>query len=931
MRKFSAIVSVILGLLFAFCACTNGDTHTTHEDNDGDGICDVCGETVSTANPEPAEEYTLPLENGKNQITFYFNRAAGNYEKCDIWMWEEGGAEGRGFLLHECEYGAKAVMNIDENTMRVGFIVRTNCSEPGGTAWGTATKDATQDDRFISIKERETVVYLKGGDKKAYSSPDGGITLVEMKSVDMADLRDLFTIRYAVSSASAMCIDIGEVKLLDSDGNEVKIAKISSISKLQAQIKTESELALDKAYTLCVGDLDPVPVVPITYFNSDDFGERYNYDGKLGVELTDTQTVFRLWAPTASKVQLNLFAAGDGGAAERTALLERGDKGVWTYTENANLSGKYYTYTVKTSAGEQEAVDPYAVSAGLNGNRGMILDLASTDPQNWNKQLFVPSTATDGKFNYTDAELWEIHVRDFSNTITDSNLPASYRGKFMAFTKTGLKNSAGIPVGVDYLKELGITHVHLLPSYDYATVDESQADGFNWGYDPKNYNVPEGSYSTNPRDGAVRVNEFKKMVQALHEQGIGVVMDVVYNHTHGLDSNFNKIVPYYYYRFQTNGKPSNGSGCGNETASDRYMFGRYMLDSVTYWMREYNVDGFRFDLMGLHDTATMKAIEKAVHEINPNALIYGEGWTGGSTTLDAAMQSTLTNLKTVNSAVGGDKYNHTNGIAMFNDVLRDALKGSTNGRDTGFATGADETLSQAIRFGVNGGVNNIGFGTANNKGSWNTYNPSNLVNYASAHDNLSLWDKICFAYGEGAETLDARLRRNRLSAAIVQTSLGIPFMQAGEEMLRQKKNADGTYNENSYNSSDAVNNLKWDKLTQASDEYAMMQYYKGLIAFRKAHTTLRLPLASDRGTTVNVLDKTATKGAVIAFTMNNPYTDETLYVVYNAGLSAANVTLPYGTWDLFINGTAAGTTAIQSGLSGAQTIEAISCYVFVKN
>lgn len=932
MRKVYAVISLILGMLFAFCACTSGNGgHTVHEDEDGNGKCDVCGEDVSAQSSGSDEEYTIPLEDGKNQITFYYNRSAGNYDKCDIWMWEEGGAEGRGFLLYECEYGAKAVINIDENCARVGFIVRTNCSDPGGTSWGTATKDGTQDDRFVSIKERETFVYLKGGDKKAYSSSDGGKTLVEIKSVDMADLRDLRTVQYAVSSASAMTTEIGSVKLKDGGGNEVKIAEIKSVSKLHAQIKTESELSLNKAYTLYVGDLEPVPVVPITYFNSTDFAERYHYEGKLGVELTETQTVFRLWAPTASEVKLNLFAAGDGGSAERTVALERGEKGVWTYIENGNLKGKYYTYTVKTSAGEQEAVDPYAVSAGLNGNRGMILELSETNPQGWSNELFVPSTATNGKFNYTDAELWEVHVRDFSNRITDSNLPADYRGKYMAFTRTGLKNASGIPVGVDYLKELGITHVHLLPSYDYATVDESRNDGFNWGYDPKNYNVPEGSYSTNPRDGAVRVNEFKQMVQALHAQGIGVVMDVVYNHTSGLDSNFNKIVPYYYYRFQTNGKPSNGSGCGNETASDRYMFGRYMLDSVTHWLKEYNVDGFRFDLMGLHDTDTMKAIERAVHEINPNALIYGEGWTGGSTTLAGGNQSTLANIKTVNGAVGGDKNNHTNGIAMFNDVIRDAIKGSTNGRDTGFATGADESLSGAVRFGVNGGVNNAGFGTSNNKGSWNTYNPSNIVNYASAHDNLSLWDKICYAYGEDADTLDARLRRNRLSAAIVQTSLGIPFMQAGEEMLRQKKNADGTYNDNSYNSSDEVNNLKWDKLTRTSDEYAMMRYYSGLIAFRKAHSTLRMPLAADRGVTVNALDKTATKGAVIAFTMNNPYNGEKIYVVYNAGAAAVNVTLPEGSWNLFIDGRTSGTTAIKSGLTGSQAIEGISCYVFVKN
>ena len=932
MKKIYTAMALLLAMLFTFCACTNGGgtDHTEHIDENQDGVCDVCGNKISDdKEPSDDEEYTLPRVDGMNQITFYFNRALG-YENCDIWMWEEGGAEGRGFLLHECAYGAKAVMNIDENCSRVGFIVRTGCSNPGGTTWGDATKDATQDDRFITIKEEETFVYLKAGDPKAYTSPDGGVTLVEMKSIDMADLRDPQTIRYSVSSASAMSTDVSEVKVIDGNGEEIEIAQINKLSSISATIKTKSELALDKAYTLHIVGLDPVPIVPITYFSSNVFAENYNYDGELGVELTATQTIFRLWAPTASSVKLNLFDAGNGGAATKTVELQRGEKGVWTHTENSNLNGKYYTYTVATSAGTQEAVDPYAVSAGVNGNRGMILDLDSTDPNGWTNDLFVPSTATDGKFNYTDAELWEIHVRDFSNTITDSKLPANYRGKFMAFTVTGLKNSAGIPVGVDYLKELGITHVHLMPSYDYSTVDEASGTGFNWGYDPKNYNVPEGSYSTNPNDGSVRVNEFKQMVAALHAQGIGVVMDVVYNHTSGLDSNLNKIVPYYYYRFKTDGKASNGSGCGNETASDRFMFRKYMIDSVTYWMKEYNVDGFRFDLMGLHDTATMQEIEQAVHAINPNALIYGEGWTGGGTTLDTGDQSTLANIRIVNSKVGGVSGNHTNGIAMFNDVLRDAIKGSTNGSDTGFATGAQGSYSGMIRFGVNGGVANPAFGTANNKGSWTAYNPTNIVNYASAHDNLSLWDKICYAYGEEASTLEDRLARNRLAAAIVQTSLGIPFMQAGEEMLRDKKNANGTYNENSYNSPDSVNNLKWDRLTSSSNEYKMMQYYKGLIAFRKAHSTLRLPVSSDRGVTVNTIDSLATSGAVIAFMMSNPYSSERIYVVYNAGATAVDVGLPAGTWGLYINGTTAGTDALATGLRDEYTVNALSCYVFVK-
>lgn len=908
MRKVSRILIVLLALTFLLSACNTqtDDLHKKPADKDSDA------------------EYTLPRENGKNQITFYFYRPSGIYDDCDIWMWEEGGAEGRGFALHECFYGAKAVMNIDEATTRVGFIVRTGCSDPGGTSWGTATKDATQDDRFISIKDEETFVYLQAGDERAYSSTDGGSTLTEIRTTDMADLRDLKTIRFKVSAPSAMTTDISQIKIVSDDGTEAEIDSIVKVSNLQGTIKLKQELTLDVAYTLQVGELDPVPIVPITYFGSTEFAEAYNYDGKLGVELSGTQTTFRLWAPTAASVILNLYNAGDGGEPIKTVPLIKGDKGLWQYTEQENLHGKYYTYTVKTSVGTNEAVDPYAVSAGVNGNRGMILDLSKTNPAGWTAEPFIPSIAKGGSFNYTDAELWEVHVRDFSNKLEQSK----YKGKYLAFTETGLKNSAGIPVGVDYLKELGITHVHLMPSYDYATVDETKDTEFNWGYDPKNYNVPEGSYSTDPYHGEVRVNEFKRMVQSLHSQGIGVVMDVVYNHTSGTDSNFNRIVPYYYYRYQTNGKPSNGSGCGNETASERYMYSRYMVDSVVYWLKEYNVDGFRFDLMGLHDIETMQAIERAVHEINPNAIIYGEGWTGGSTTLNSGDQSVVANIGKVNAAVGGSQGNHTNGVAMFSDVIRDAIKGSVfEVNDVGFATGEKANSSAAIRFGLNGGVIDRNFGTVNPNG-WGAYNPTNVINYASAHDNNTLWDRILHVYGEND---DLNLNRNRLSAAIVQIALGVPFMQAGEEMLRSKPNGDGTFNENSYNASDEVNNLRWDLLSQSSEQYRMMLYYKGLIAFRKQHDTLRLPVAAVNGVAVNKLDAVATKGAVIAFTMTNPYNNETLYVVLNGETVSRDVSLPDGAWSLYINGETAGTEAIATNLTGTQKIEAVSCYVYVKN
>ncbi len=869
--------------------------------------------------PPKEEEYTLPLQDGYKQLTIYYNRPAG-YENCDIWLWY-GEVVGRGYELHTCEYGAKVVVNVPESITSVGFIIRTDCSDPGGTEWGSANKDGSDTDRSVSLRERETVIYTKTGDPKSYISDDGGKTLKEMKFIEFANLIDLTHIKVTLSTR--MKATASDVKLTDASGKEIPVANVKSNNSVIVELELASPLALTSEYTVEVnGYEDPAKVIPLTYFSSTAFENEYAYDGELGVKLESDKTTFRLWAPTAAAVKLNIFAAGNGGGAEKSVNLEKGEKGVWTHVENANLNGKYYTYTVTTSAGTQEAVDPYAVSAGLNGDRGMILDLASTNPADWTDTPFVP----EGVENYTDAQIWEVHVRDFSNKIESSE----YKGKFLAFTETGLKNESGMPVGVDYLTNLGITHVHLLPSFDYASVDESKTGAnaqFNWGYDPKNYNVPEGSYSTDPTDGAKRVNEFKQMVQALHNRGIGVIMDVVYNHTYDLGSNFNKIVPYYYYRFTSSGAPSNGSGCGNETASDRAMFRKYMVDSVKYWQSEYNVDGFRFDLMGLHDVTTMQQIEREVHAVNPKALIYGEGWTGGTSMLAGNEQSVLANIRKVNEAVGGVEGNHTNGVAMFNDVIRDAVKGSVfDIEDVGFATGANADCAGGVLAGVNGGVSDNDLGTA--MSGWKSYNPTNVVNYVSAHDNNTLWDRICHVYGEGEATLEKRLARNRLSAAIVQTSLGIPFMQAGEEMLRQKKNADGSYNENSYNASDAVNNIKWELLTETSEQTKMSEYYKGLIAFRKATPTLRLPVASENGEAVVKLVKRA--GALLAFTMTNPYTGEQLFVVYNAKQSAETITLPEGGWDMYVSGAKAGATAIKTGLSGEFSADGISCYVFKK-
>ncbi len=542
-------------------------------------------------------------------------------------------------------------------------------------------------------------------------------------------------------------------------------------------------------------------------FDTEEFRSEYTYDGDdLGARIHGAETTFKVWAPTASRVVVNLFSAGDGGEAYRRCDMVRGDRGVWALTLPCG-SGTYYTYSVTTGLGTGEAVDPYARAAGVNGDRGMVIDLASTDPEGFRTEIFEPPIST-----YEDAVVWEVHVRDFSNALRASKYP----GKYLAFTERGLTNAAGERVGVDYLKALGITHVHLQPICDYATVDEALRDApqFNWGYDPKNYNVPEGSYSTDPYHGEVRIREVKQMVQSLHRAGIGVVTDMVYNHTYSLDSCLNRVVPYYYYRRGPDGRASNGSGCGNETASERLMYRKYMVDSITYWLKEYRLDGFRFDLMALHDVETMQRIEEAVHAIAPRALIYGEGWTGGASPLDEARQTSRANAVRITASPGA-----AGSVAVFNDAIRDGLKGSVFDRTgRGYISGAaDDANAGQVIFGLTGG-------TAPGTG-WRAENGM-VVNYMTSHDNHTLWDKLLLSNPDTSD--EARAKMVRLGAASVMLSKGMPFFLAGEEMLRTKR-GDG----NSYRSSDEVNNLDWEALRRGSLAGETAAFYAGLIRMRK--------------------------------------------------------------------------------------------------
>ena len=634
----------------------------------------------------------------------------------------------------------------------------------------------------------------------------------QARRVLSAEMGDFYTVAFRLS-AKVPPATMKRVKLFDGEREVAAVLTPGEKGDTdRGFFTTVQKLDLTAGYYVKLDGFGAKDVIPTKIFDCPEFVQKYVYSGNdLGAVLGENSTTFKVWAPTASSVILNLFAAGDTVPAYAHIPMTKGERGVWETIQPCG-HGTYYNYTVTTAVGTQDAADIYAKSAGVNGDRSMVIDLSKTNPSGW------AETRRMQPKRYSDVILWEVHVRDFSNRIAASRYP----GKYLAFTEQGLRNEAGIPVGVDYLKDLGVTHIHLLPIADYATVDEAHPErSFNWGYDPKNYNVPEGSYSTDPFHGEVRVEELKRLVCALHDANLGVVMDVVYNHTYEGNSSFNKIVPYYYYRFEPDGTYQNATGCGNDTASERLMYRKFMVDSVSYWVREYKLDGLRFDLMGLHDLKTMELIEQAVHCVNPHAIIYGEGWDMGAT-LDGsprAIQGNIGKISPTNGAAGA--------ISVFNDAIRDGLKGSTfDLHSRGYISGSYGETEKQVQFGIMGGTGNCAAG-------WQVPGAA-VINYMSAHDNNTLWDKLALSNPE--DTVQQRMAMNRLGAAIVMISKGTPFWQAGEEMLRSKGG-----DENSYASGDAVNNLRWEDLQPGSGPYEMMCYYRGLIAMRKAYPVFTSP------------------------------------------------------------------------------------------
>ncbi|WP_315793496.1 type I pullulanase [Paenibacillus sp. BIC5C1] len=662
------------------------------------------------------------------------------------------------------------------------------------------------------------------------------------------------------------------------------------------------------------------------------------YQGRdLGVTMEPQACSFKVWTPAAKQVDVLLYPPSTGGSPneqknqdeQKELAMNKQDQGIWSLKLEGEWSGYRYMYRSTFEDGRQEiAVDPYARAVTMNGERGVIVRLEQTHPNGWNEDI-RPKLASP-----VDAVLYELHVRDFS--IHESS-GMRHKGKYLAFTETGLRDSNGNTLGIDHLVELGITHVHLLPVFDFATVDESKADDgtsdcsrYNWGYDPLHYNVPEGSYASRADEPETRIREFKSMVLALHQKGIGVIMDVVYNHTFDTAaSSFEKLVPGYYYRQHPDGTYSNGSGTGNEVATERPMVRKFIIDSVRYWAEEYHVDGFRFDLMGLIDTTTMKELAAELHaEVSPSILLYGEPW--------GALESPLGDQMTLKGA------QREAGFAVFNDNLRGAIKGDSDGTGTGFATGAEEKEDDIWK-GVRGAINDF------------TAGPSETINYVTVHDNLNLWDKVVQTQGlhdtlgfithsedgrvKGSANVEEAVqqanpylqvdpdhilenetvRRCLLANGIVLTSQGVPLLAAGDELLRSKYG-----DANSHESGDSVNAIRWEQKQQFKPVY---DYYRGLIHIRREHPSFRLRTREEIEKHVRLLEKG--KGLLAYELAGTAVGDswERIIIIYNAYKETRTISIPSGAWNVVVEQGQAGNETLRTAKDGQVSVPAISMTV----
>ncbi|MCW9129487.1 type I pullulanase [Bacillus paramycoides] len=809
------------------------------------------------------------------EIIIHYKEKSGNTKDWNLWIWGEN-ANGKSYEFNgEDEFGKYAKIKIDGDYNRVGFIIRTNeWEKDGGDRW------------IENIKDGRAEVWVLSGDEKVYDSKPSSELSIQKATIDSFN---------EITVTTNVPFNIKEQKI------EIEGVKIKGISPFdtnggditnKVKIITEQKIDLKQTYKVKIENFADANTEIGKVIRSEEFDNLFYYGGNdLGNIYTPQHTKFRLWAPTASETKLVTYKKWSDKIGTEINM-QQGEKGTWITELKGNQKGLFYTYKVKIGDKWTEAVDPYVRAASVNGDKGAVVDLEETNPKNW-KANKKP------KFkNPEDAIIYELHVRDLS---IQPESGIKHKGKYLGVTEKGTKGPEGVKTGLDYIKDLGVTHVQFLPIFDYASVNEETLNEpqYNWGYDPKNFNVPEGSYSTNPYEPAVRITELKQMIQTLHDNNLRVVMDVVYNHMYNAaESNFHKLVPGYYYRYNEDGTFANGTGVGNDTASERKMMRKFMVDSVTYWAKEYNLDGFRFDLMGIHDYETMNEIRKGVNQIDPSIILHGEGW-DLNTPLAAELKANQKNAEKMK------------GIAHFNDNIRDGLKGSVfEDKDNGFVNGK-QNMEDRIKKGITAGID---YDTNSS-----TYqDPEQVLTYVEAHDNHTLWDKLELT--NPGESEEVRKQMHKLSSSILLTSQGIPFLHAGQEFMRTKYG-----DHNSYKSPDSINQMDWLRRAAFNNE---VDYMKGLIDLRKKYPAFRMTSAEQIKKDISFID--APKN-VVAYTIDgkgNGNKTEYFMVAHNANREAVEITLPSkGPWKVLVDGKQAGSKTLYVVHDNKIKVPALSSFV----
>ena len=784
------------------------------------------------------------------EIIIHYKEKLGNTKDWNLWLWGEN-ANGTSYeFTGEDEFGKYAKIKIDGDYNRVGFIVRTNeWEKDGGDRW------------IENIKDGRAEVWILSGDEKVYNSKPSSDLSIQKATID--SFHEITVTTNVPFHIKEKKIEIEGIKIKNITPYDINSGDITN----KVKIITEQKIDLKQTYKVKIENLADTNTEIGKVIRSEEFDNLFYYGGNdLGNTYTPQHTKFRLWAPTASEAKLVTYKKWNDKIGTEINM-QQGEKGTWTAELKGNQKGLFYTYKVKIGDKWTEAVDPYVRAASVNGDKGAVVNLEETNPKKW-KANKKP------KFkNPEDAIIYELHVRDLS---IQPESGIKQKGKYLGVTEKGTKGPEGVKTGLDHIKDLGVTHVQFLPIFDYASVNEETLNEpqYNWGYDPKNFNVPEGSYSTNPYEPTVRITELKQMVQTLHDNNLRVVMDVVYNHMYNAaESNFHKLVPGYYYRYNEDGTFANGTGVGNDTASERKMMRKFMVESVTYWAKEYNLDGFRFDLMGIHDYETMNEIRKAVNQIDPSIILHGEGW-DLNTPLAAELKANQKNAEKMK------------GIAHFNDDIRDGLKGSVfEEKENGFVNGK-QNMEDRIKKGITAGID---YDTNSS-----TYqDPEQVLTYVEAHDNHTLWDKLELT--NSGDNEEVRKQMHKLSSSILLTSQGIPFLHAGQEFMRTKYG-----DHNSYKSPDSINQMDWLRRATFNNE---VDYMKGLIELRKKYSAFRMTSAEQIKIHVSFID--APKNTVAYIIEGNKH--EYFTVAHNANREAVEITLPSkGPWKVLVDGKQAG-------------------------